>query len=286
VIRELFDYRASLPKKEARGQVIKLGINSIYGKFAQSVGKMGMPPRFVSWFFAAAITAGTQRRVVEAGLTNPDAIVMYATDGVYSTQPLDVEVPEKKTLGAWEHTIVEAGGVFVQSGIYLLRYKPLKETYADRDEENEYFKIRTRGFSPQHLKIVEGKSYNHAVSELLSRDIPQCWGRGDPEFEFKCNVYLGLGASAVSRRTWKRIGMWKLGPRSLKLDATEGKRRLERGDSKRAILLRKSRAVKLADLRATSLYPGIGQMSHKSIPEWLSHNEDDGEAENVVAGLS
>jgi hypothetical protein len=118
----------SLPKKDARGQVVKLGINSVYGKFAQSVGKMGMPPRFVSWFFAAAITAGTQRKVVEAALTNPDAIVMFATDGVYSTQPLDVHVPEKKTLGGWEHTAAESGGVFVQSGIYLLRFKPLKET--------------------------------------------------------------------------------------------------------------------------------------------------------------
>ncbi len=257
-IGELFDYRASLPKKDARGQVVKLGINSVYGKFAQSVGKRGMPPRFVSWFFAAAITAGTQRRVVEAGLTNPDAVVMFATDGVYSTQPLDVPVPEKKTLGGWEHTVAEAGGVFVQSGVYLLRYKPLKETYADRDEENKFFKTRTRGFSPQHLTRVEGKSYNQAVSELLSRDIPQCWERGDPELHFECNVYLGLGASAVSRRTWKRIGMWKLGPRSLKLDATEGKRRLERGDTKRAIQLRKARALKLVDLEVTAFYPGIG----------------------------
>ena len=165
-IRELFDYRASLPKNDARGQVVKLGINSVYGKFAQSVGKRGMPPRFVSWFFAAAITAGTQRRVVEAGLTNPDAVVMFATDGVYSTQPLDVTVSEKKTLGGWEHTVVECGGVFVQSGIYLLRYKPLKETYTDREEENKFFKTRTRGFSPQHIKIVEGKSYNQAVSEF------------------------------------------------------------------------------------------------------------------------
>lgn len=285
-IRELFDYRASLPKKDARGQVVKLGINSVYGKFAQSVGKRGMPPRFVSWFFAAAITAGTQRRVVEAGLTNPDAVVMFATDGVYSTQLLDVPVPEKKTLGGWEHTVAEAGGVFVQSGIYLLRYKPLKETYADRDEENKFFKTRTRGFSPQHLTRVEGKSYNQAVSELLSRDIPQCWERGDPEFDFECNVYLGLGASAVSRRTWKRIGMWKLGPRSLKLDATEGKRRLERGDTKRAVQVRKSRAYKLVDLRATALYPGIGQMSYKSIPEWLSHDAGEDESENVTAGLS
>jgi hypothetical protein len=211
---------------------------------------------------------------------------MFATDGVYSTHPLDVLVPEKKTLGGWEHTIVEAGGVFVQSGVYMLRYKPLKEIYADRDEENEYFKTRTRGFAPEHLTRVEGKSYNQAVAELLSHDIPRCWERGESEFAFESTAYLGLGASTVSRRAWAHIGMWKRSWRSLKLDATEGKRRLERGDTKRAIELRKSRAHKLVDLRAAALYPGIGEMSHKSVPEWLSYDDDDREAENVVAGLT
>ncbi len=99
---------------------------------------------------------------------------MFATDGVYSTHPLYVIVPVKKTLCGCEHTVTEACGVFVQSGIYLLRYKPLKETYSNRDAENLYFKTRTRGFAPQHLTGVEGMSYNQAVAELISRDIPQC----------------------------------------------------------------------------------------------------------------
>ena len=72
----------------------------------------------------------------------------------------------------------------------------------------------------------------------------------------------------------------------MNLDATEGKRRLERGNTKRAMQVRKSRAYKLADLRATAFYPGIGEMSHKSIPEWLSYDDDDREAENVAAGLT
>ncbi len=106
-IAKLFEYRASLLKSSAIGQVIKLGLNSIYGKFAESVGDPGRPPLFVSPYFAAAITAGTQRRVVEAALTNPDKVVMFATDGVYSTILLDVHVPDNITLGGWEHSVVE-----------------------------------------------------------------------------------------------------------------------------------------------------------------------------------
>ena len=123
-VGDLFDYRVLIKDTNKAGyQVIKLGINSIYGKTAESVGDR--PPLYVSPFYAAAITAGTQRAALEAALTAPDDIIMFATDGVYSTKKLDVFIPEKKTLGTWEYKLVEAGGVFVQAGIYLLRYKPL-----------------------------------------------------------------------------------------------------------------------------------------------------------------
>jgi hypothetical protein len=101
----LFDYRAKLvkaDKKDARGQVIKLDINAVYGKFAQRIGRRGKPPKYGSLWFAAAITAGTQRKLVEAALTNPDAAIAFATDGLFTDKPLDVYVPEQKILGEWK----------------------------------------------------------------------------------------------------------------------------------------------------------------------------------------
>ena len=47
---------------------------------------------------AAAITAEARLMLMEAALKDPDAIVAFATDGIYSTRPLDVHVPEKKEL--------------------------------------------------------------------------------------------------------------------------------------------------------------------------------------------
>ena len=68
-IRGLFDERARIvanDKNDVRGQVIKLGINSVYGKFAQKSGKPGEPPAYACLWYAAAITAGTRRKLMEA----------------------------------------------------------------------------------------------------------------------------------------------------------------------------------------------------------------------------
>src|ERR1700722_438366 len=170
-VGELFDYRVLIKDTNKAGyQVIKLGINSVYGKTAESIGDR--PPLYVSPFYAAAITAGTQRAVVEAALTAPDNVILFATDGLYADKQLDVFIPKEKTLGAWEYKLVSEGGVFVQAGIYLLRYKPLKETYANTDDEKAHFKCKTRGFSPKEIERKEGKSFNQAVAEVLGRDIP------------------------------------------------------------------------------------------------------------------
>jgi hypothetical protein len=287
-VGELFDYRAKINDTNKSGaQAIKLGINSVYGKTAESVGNR--PPLYVSPFYAAAITVGTQRAVVEAALTAPDDVIMFATDGVYATRKLDVFITEKKTLGAWEYKLVEAGGVFVQAGVYLLRYKPLKEKYEDSDDERKYFKCKTQGFSPKEIDKAEGKSYNQVVSEVLGRDIPEYSTRGEKAYEFIYSNYYALGTSSVSPNSWKDIGKWKKKLRELKLNATEGKRYLDRRTTPAAVKKRASRSHRLVDLKVSFLFPGCDEMSARNNPEWLarwSENDADEEAENVHAGLT
>ena len=287
-VGELFDYRVKIKDTNKAGaQAIKLGINSVYGKTAESVGDR--PPLYVSPFYAAAITAGTQRQAVEAALTSPDDVIQFATDGLYSTQPLDVFVPKKKTLGGWECTVVEAGGVFVQAGVYLLRYKPLKESYVDNDDEKAHFKCKTRGFSPKEIDREAGKSFNQVVSEVLGNDIPQYWARGEKVYEFTYSNYLALGISSVSRNSWKDIGKWKKKLRELKLDATEGKRFLDRQTTPAAVKKRASRSHQLVNLKASFLFPGCDGMSARADPDWLgvwSENKAEEETENVMAGLT
>ena len=107
---------------DIREKAIKLSLNSIYGKLAQSVGGDGDAPSVANPYYAAATTAYCRRRLIEAALIDPHAIVFFATDGIVSTRPLDglarvrkhVEVVE---LGDWEYFEADSG-LFVMPGVY------------------------------------------------------------------------------------------------------------------------------------------------------------------------
>jgi hypothetical protein len=215
-VQQLFDLRASIiaeDKNDVRGVILKLAINSIYGKLAQSVGRKGDPPPFASPWMAAAITAGTRRKLIEAALTAPDSIVCFATDGIVSTTLLDVFVPPSKTLGHWEYEEAKHGGVFVQSGVYAL--------IKDRTKGVEGVKIASRGFSPQNIGVSEKVSWTQAMLKVLLEDIPACWKEGKPAYFFERQQYVTVGASLArnppppvkgprSRRPWRPslIGSW------------------------------------------------------------------------------
>jgi DNA polymerase type B, organellar and viral len=110
-IEPLYRHRKSLGKSAA-GYPIKLGINSLYGKLAQSVGT----PRFRNMVWAGLVTARTRAMLNQAMAANPGAIAMVATDGLYATAPLDL--PLGGELGAWEETIYPEGLFIVQPGVY------------------------------------------------------------------------------------------------------------------------------------------------------------------------
>jgi hypothetical protein len=59
---------------DIREKAIKLALNSIYGKLAQSVGREGWAPAVANPYYAAATTAYCQRRLLEAALLDPHAI--------------------------------------------------------------------------------------------------------------------------------------------------------------------------------------------------------------------
>ena len=111
-VRDLFLKRRKIKERSERAgrydireKAIKLALNSIYGKLAQSVGGDGEAPAVANPYYAAATTAYCRRRLIEAALIDPHAIVFFATDGIVSTRELhglarvrrkgDVVPPEK-----------------------------------------------------------------------------------------------------------------------------------------------------------------------------------------------
>lgn len=110
--------------KAARGKVLKLGLNSLYGKQAQSVGS----PRFASPIYAGLITSKVRALMAEVCLRYGDQVVMIATDGIYLTTEMQsnremVQAGERAPLGCWEHQrfddlfLVKPGIYFTSNGV-------------------------------------------------------------------------------------------------------------------------------------------------------------------------
>lgn len=128
--------------KEGPGIVIKLGVNAVYGKLAQS---LGLDPPFQCWIWAGMITAGTRAQILELiGMHKKRSnVLMIATDGIYSREKLETPAPRdtgtmtehKKPLGGWERKVVEAGMFAARPGIYF----PLNPT------DKELKSVRARG---------------------------------------------------------------------------------------------------------------------------------------------
>jgi hypothetical protein len=97
-VRAVYDERRRLGA-DTRGYPLKLGLNSLYGKMAQRCGR-GPYHDPVS---AGLITAITRARLVEALGQDPQAVVMLATDAVFSTRPLSLDLGG--ALGQWEEKV-------------------------------------------------------------------------------------------------------------------------------------------------------------------------------------
>lgn len=109
-VEALFEERRRLGSK-TRGYPLKLGLNSLYGKLAQRCGR-GPYHDVVA---AGLITVITRARLVEALSHDPEAVVMLATDALFSTRPLPLDIGDG--LGQWEAK--EWPDLFiVQPGVY------------------------------------------------------------------------------------------------------------------------------------------------------------------------
>lgn len=126
-VPEVYDWRMQRgDKNDGPGIVAKLGLNSLYGACAQSVGH----PTFQSFVWAGIITSNTRAALLRAIARDPEAVFMVATDAVYSTRPLPgLETPG---LGGWEVQRYDDAFV-VAPGVALLGGKVKSRGLAKRD---------------------------------------------------------------------------------------------------------------------------------------------------------
>jgi hypothetical protein len=184
-------------------KVIKLGLNSLYGKTAQQVGwKIDdagnvVEPTYFQLEWAGWVTSGCRAALMEAAVQNPSAIIAIATDGIFSTAPLDLECPARKELGKWEYK-KHAGITVVMPGVYYLH---------EYDEKVNFF---TRGFKRKEFGDVE--------------IIHRAWRSKKDTIEIDITRLIGLGSASLSPDFWRMRGCWVQSVRKLALDGDNSKR--------------------------------------------------------------
>jgi hypothetical protein len=174
--------------KSAKGYVLKLAGNSIYGKLAQSIG-------YAPWanpVWAGIITAGCRAMLIDAYRQAPGKIYMLATDGLFAGTEL--QLPVSKSLGEWECTLHPDGMFIVQPGIYFLSEGEVKTRGVER---GRIFGMRDQ-FEAQWSKFIESHGIDHTVSVPV--------------------VNFITAKQAIARRKWKIAGTWEETNREISFD--------------------------------------------------------------------
>ena len=99
-VADIYALRLRVGKKTPLGIACKLVPNSLYGKFAQSVGN----PKYGNPIYASRITSRCRTRILEAVATHPKGksdVLMVATDGVYFRSP-HTGLALSGNLGEWD----------------------------------------------------------------------------------------------------------------------------------------------------------------------------------------
>lgn len=159
-------YAARLARPENK-QVLKLAMNSVYGKLAQSTGGGS---KWSSRVWAGLITATTRARLLEliAMHSDPTRLCALATDGAYSSEALDL-LPGA-ALGDWElgepkfMTFVRPGIYWSHADILSWYGKPDDKTVTEAARKA----VRSRGISRAHL-LTQVARAEAAISHGLSR---------------------------------------------------------------------------------------------------------------------
>jgi hypothetical protein len=189
-VAEIYKLRQKVGKKTPLGIACKLVPNSLYGKFAQSVGN----PMFGNPIYASLITAGCRTLILEAIASHPEkskAVMMIATDGVYfrSKHPTLVISGE---LGQWDYERKRHMCLF-KPGVYW----DDKARYQIKTGETPVFKARgvnARDFATQ-IMLIDNLFRDGAAEEGL-------W----PSVTFPISFSMVTPVQALARNKWELAG--------------------------------------------------------------------------------
>jgi hypothetical protein len=197
-IEDVYAHRARFKAEGNYGEkALKLGLNSIYGKFAQGYG-FGRKPPFQSYYWAGFITAFTRARALYM-LALARSPVMIATDGIVCEELSErLDIDTSPAIGEWELADYERVAT-IQPGVYIA-------------ERNGDRMVKSRGFFARDVDYDQ-------MLEDFQRDTLSC-------YHFKSRRFIGLKV-ALHRKDFGVWRQWVTERRSISFEINN-KQRVER----------------------------------------------------------
>ena len=218
-VPELFKQRQEWKERgNPAEKVLKLGLNSFYGKTAQSVGGTAEePPPYHNIYWAGFLTAAIRAKIFDAIMQKPEHIVLVAVDGIYSTEQLDLDIG--KGLGQWEVHPVD-GVVVVQSGVYFgLRRVDRELTPEEQSDTRKYWQHEGAWYRVNpHYRGFDRNT-------LTVQTVIDGWERYLYTLPIKTpSRFVTLGSALAQKGTlWEHWRTWRTVERKLELQP-QGKR--------------------------------------------------------------
>lgn len=187
----LYNERLRVGKNTPEGKAFKLIYNSVYGKFAQSIGN----PKYGNSIYASLITSGTRTMILDSIATHPrgtNDLVMVATDGVYFRTPHN-RLPLGDDMGLWEEAQKQNLTLF-KPGVYW------DDNARNRINAGKDPRFKARGIS--------AKAFARSISTI--DDTFQRWNNGTsqdyPAITFTSGFSMITPLQALQRGKWQLAG--------------------------------------------------------------------------------
>lgn len=198
-VRDIYQLRKQVGKKTPLGIACKLVPNSLYGKFAQSIGN----PKFGNPIYASLITAGCRTIILNAIASHPErtkAVYMVATDGVYfgSRHP---SLPISGNLGDWDCEEKERITLF-KPGVYW----DAKARKAIAKGEAPVFKARGVNANDLSKKITQIDLMFHDLVMMGKMNTGRIADDKWPKINFPVAFAMTTALQALQRNDWNLAG--------------------------------------------------------------------------------
>lgn len=200
-VKDLYQQRIALGelgKNSPQGKALKLLYNSMYGKFAQSVGN----PRFANPLWASAITASTRARIATLIGLHPGGVndlLMVATDAVFFRSDHPSVAADSTELGAWSRT-ERHNLTLMMPGVY---WDDKARTALVRGDAP---KLKSRGISAAALSAVislmDDRFREFDPVPVAKLGVPGVW----PAVEVPLSFAMVTATQAVARHRWETAG--------------------------------------------------------------------------------